>query len=652
MKGLKLPCRWRKLKSIGLVFLACSIIVAILLVVLYSLSITPFSAALAMVIFSGLLTVFTTLYVYPPTMNILASKVFFEFLLDRPLLFSQLRPLGLDPLDTYLDDYSVKETFCQASDGMNYLRRLDAVKAKSKAEGGVIWTSWQVLDFYVRCLAQTQERFPFHKYIINQMEGFQSEVQEKLVNHHQIKDWRGAYSFVRRCQGLPAAVEQIVEQLQERQKRGITTPAFVLDRCMQNMREAITPSPSDHVLVKTFWEKVQVLPSNDSKAKALGAELLAAVRDEVYPAWAKLELTCKQLKEQWYGTGSSLSEDEANHGLGGLPDGDEYYRACLREHTTTELTPDEVHSMGLTALSELHQSVKEVLMSMKLKAGTPQEVKASIKELQQAPEHLYTHLDESQAKKQIIQDYKAIVAEALTGTADLFNVVPERDCSVEAMPAYKEAGSPGAMYYPPALDGSKNGVFYANLRNVSSVVKWEMRTLAFHEAVPGHHFQLSIAQQMPLPFFRAVIPFAAYQEGWALYTEMLCDEVGLQKTPADRLGYLSGQLMRAARLVVDTGIHAKRWSREKAVNFMMENTLLAEKEAITEVERYFVIPGQACSYWVGLQSILACRRRAKASLGEQFDLRSFHDVVLGCGAVPLSVLDELVDDWVRRASAP
>ncbi|HVH32748.1 MAG TPA: DUF885 domain-containing protein, partial [Tahibacter sp.] len=220
---------------------------------------------------------------------------------------------------------------------------------------------------------------------------------------------------------------------------------------------------------------------------------------------------------------------------------------------------------------------------------------------------------------------------------------------VEAVPEFAQATAPGAYYQPGAFDGSRPGVFYANLRNVKEMPKFTMRTLAYHEAIPGHHFQIAIQQELKgVPFFRRILPFTAFSEGWALYTERLAWELGFEKDPLDNLGRLRDEMMRAVRLVVDTGIHSKKWTREQAIQYMLENTGMVETDVVAEIERYFVAPGQALGYKVGMLKILELREKAKKELGDKFDIRQFHNVVLKTGALPMVLLERTVDEWIAK----
>jgi uncharacterized protein (DUF885 family) len=283
--------------------------------------------------------------------------------------------------------------------------------------------------------------------------------------------------------------------------------------------------------------------------------------------------------------------------------------------------------------------------------GTPGEW---VRKLAREPRFLHPHDDAG--REAALAGYNRIIAAALTRARDVIGLAPQAKIEVRRIPAFKEATAPGAYYQRPALDGSRPGVFYANLRDMGEVPTFSMKTLAYHEGVPGHHFQLAIAQETKgLPTFRGLLPFTAYLEGWALYTEWLAVEMGLyQDDPYGNLGRLRDETMRAVRLVVDTGLHFKRWPREQAIRYMVEHTGMAEASVVSEVERYVVSPGQACAYKIGMLKIQELRRQAEKALGPRFDRREFHDLILRNGAVPLEILEALVAEWIaaRSTAAP
>jgi uncharacterized protein (DUF885 family) len=270
--------------------------------------------------------------------------------------------------------------------------------------------------------------------------------------------------------------------------------------------------------------------------------------------------------------------------------------------------------------------------------------------LAKSPAQLYPDTDQGRA--QILVDYQRIIDEITAGLDPHFGIKPKAGVEVLRVPPFKEKTAPGAYYNAPPHDGSKPGRFYANLHDIRDTPKYRMRTLAYHEAVPGHHLQIAIAQEAKgLPFFRSIIPFTAYLEGWGLYAERLAWEAGYQKDPLDNLGRLQDEMFRAVRLVVDTGLHSKRWTREQAIDYMVANTGMSEPAVVIEIERYLVQPGQALAYKVGMLKILELRERAKTTLGSKFDIREFHDEVLKNGAMPLAVLEQVIDAYVARKKA-
>ena len=323
-----------------------------------------------------------------------------------------------------------------------------------------------------------------------------------------------------------------------------------------------------------------------------------------------------------------------------MPDGAAYYAYLLRENTTTTLKPDEVHQLGLSEVTRIEGEMRALLDANGF-AG--QAIGAAMEQLAKDPRFLFPNDDKGRAG--IMTEYQRLLADATERSKQLFLTMPRAKLEVWRVPEFKQATAPGAYYEGAAMDGTRPGVFYVNLRDLSENPKWSMPTLAYHEGVPGHHLQISIAQELQgLPQFRKFIPFTAYEEGWALYTEWLAKQAGwYQGDPFGDLGRLQAELFRAVRLVVDTGIHAKRWTREQAIAYMREKTGMGEKEVTAEIERYIVMPGQACAYKVGMLKLQELRARAQRELGEKFDQREFHDVVLKNGALPLEILEEQIN---------
>ena len=287
--------------------------------------------------------------------------------------------------------------------------------------------------------------------------------------------------------------------------------------------------------------------------------------------------------------------------------------------------------------------MEAILQSEGLREGT---IGARVQQLARRPDQLYP--DSDAGREQILADYQVILDEIDAGMDAVFNLRPETGVEVRRVPEFSQDTAPGAYYQGPSLDGERPGVFYANLRNVDEIPKFGMRTLAYHEGIPGHHFQIALTQELEdLPMFRRLIPMTVFAEGWALYAEQLAWEMGYQDDPLDNLGRLQAEMFRAVRLVVDTGMHYKRWSREQSIEYMLEHTGMGEDEVTAEIERYLVNPGQALAYKIGMLKILELREYARSELGEQFDLKAFHDQVLTHGALPMYLLERVVRDWVE-----
>jgi uncharacterized protein (DUF885 family) len=319
----------------------------------------------------------------------------------------------------------------------------------------------------------------------------------------------------------------------------------------------------------------------------------------------------------------------------------------LKQNTTTDLEPEQVHQIGLAEVDRIKGEMFAILQDegYDVEGKTLGEI---IQALNKEERFLFPNDDDGRAM--VIEEYNRILAEINANLDDAFDIRPKAGLEVKRVPEFKEEGSPGAYYNQPAMDGSRGGVFYANLRNVHESVKFGMKTLAYHEGIPGHHFQIAIQSELEgVPVFRTLGIFTAYVEGWALYSEQLAWELGFyENDPFGNLGRLQAEMFRAVRLVVDTGIHYKKWTREEAIDYMVANTGMTTTEVTTEIERYIVMPGQACAYKIGMLKILELREKAKLALGENFDLREFHNVVLKNGAVPLDILEELVDEYIAE----
>jgi uncharacterized protein (DUF885 family) len=593
------------------------------------------SAALVLL---GAVLVVPTVWGRPWSIEHFYTRVFVELLRRHPMLLTQLRvlePYGIRAHNRQLDDFSVAAEEEEAAAVRANLATLRSYPRDAQTPSQRFSTD--VLDWFLQIHADG-EPYLLYDYPLNQLDGLQVELPDFLLNVHPMNDARDAEDYVARLALVGTAVDQTLEGMRIRAEHGIVPPRFVVDRVRQQVETFRTGGADANVLVTGFAERLGKLDGVAPQARdALVAAARAQVDHVVLPAWDRIAAYLDELAPR----------ATAEVGAWKHPDGALYYGWALRYHTTTNKSADEIHELGLREVERIHGELRAILAAEGIEAT---DLGATLRALQRDERFLYPDTDEARA--QVLADYQAILDDAAPRLPALFGRLPKAPVRVERVPPFKEKGAPGAYYMPPPLDGSKPGIFYANLRSIREVPKLGMRTLAYHEAIPGHHLQIAIAQELPdVPIFRRVVPFTAFVEGWALYAERLALEQGFHPTPYDRVGALVAEVFRAARLVVDTGIHAKRWTREQAIDYMLANTGMPETDVVAEVERYVVSPGQACAYKIGQLTILDLRERARAKLGSRFDLRAFHDVVLGSGALPLELLERVVDDWIGKQAA-
>jgi len=564
-------------------------------------------------------------------------RVLAQVALEHPMLLSfarVLEPYGLDFHSDDLEDFSVDAELRLQEHAERFRAELDQwdpadLTAEQRLSADVL--RWYLDD------QLAHGPFLFHDYPVRQMDGLHTLLPDFMLNIHRVDSERAAQDYVERLEGFGLALDQIGERVRFRQGQGIVPPRFVLTASRRQIAELVAPASAAHPLVTHLDEALAALDDvpADRRTK-LVAQARAALEQVIVPAYGRLDAL---LAEQ-----EQTANDDA--GVWRLPDGDAYYRTMLRSHTTTSLTPDEVHAMGLSEVARIQAEMRGILAAEGVDAS---DLRGALRRLARDERQLYPDTDDG--RTQILADYTAILKDAERRLPDLFGRLPKASVIVERVPSFKEKGSAGAYYNPPSFDGARPGIFYANLRAPREVLKYGMRTLTYHEAVPGHHLQIALSfEQSAIPFFRRVIPFTAFIEGWALYAERLAAEQGFEPTPLDRIGQLQAELFRAVRLVVDTGIHARRWTREQAIDWMLQNTGMGEIEVTAEIERYIVMPGQACAYKIGQMKLLELRERAHAAigtrLGEGAFLRAFHDEVLANGALPLEVLEVEMERWI------
>lgn len=490
------------------------------------------------------------------------------------------------------------------------------------------------IAMYLLDFVNEAKQFRYYNYPVNQLFGVQNGYPSFMEAQHQVNALEDAENYLSRLEKVKVKFEQNLSGLKIREEQGIIPPRFVIERVLTEMKGFVETPIKENILYSSLKDKMSKVEEITEEQQQ---QVLANAEDKiamfVYP-------TYQLLIDYFAALENKAGTDD---GFWRFPNGDKAYQSSLKFFTTTSYTADEIHNIGLTEVDRIQAEILTILASEGF--DTTQGFTPAIDALAADPKFYYE--DSDAGREQILKDYQIILDEISANLDDAFRIRPKAGMEVVRIPEFKEKTSPGAYYEQPAIDGSRPGRFFANLYDIKATPKYGMRTLAYHEGVPGHHFQIALAMEMEgLPFFRKMSPFTAYTEGWALYSEYLAWELGFQKDPFDNIGRLQAELFRAVRLVVDTGIHHKRWTREQAIDYMKANTGMAESDVVSEIERYIVMPGQATSYKVGMMKILELREKAKTALGDKFDLRDFHDVVLKNGAVPLDILERFIDQYI------
>ena len=481
------------------------------------------------------------------------------------------------------------------------------------------------------------QNFRFHSYPFNQISGNHLNLVEFMTDTHPIRNYREATDYIKRVRLFDESLNSDLQWLEEQRKLGIFAPKFVFDHVIKQLKDLLAYEDSENPLMQVFVRKVNELNIDSAKKEALFKELSSIIKTDVKPGYESI-LEYMEL---------NYSNANKNDGVWSLPNGDAFYASRLRSYTTTDYTAEEIHQIGLSEVARIGERMKEIFIALGYEVNKP--IGEMMNELNENPEFLYA--DTPDRKEIVIADYNQMVKEAEIDVKPYFERFPVSPVEVRAIPEYSEQTAAGGYYQAPSLDGSRPGVFYANLYDIKQTPTFGMRTLTFHEAVPGHHFQIALNQENEdLTMYRKMgYRTSAFTEGWALYSEQLAVEVGMTKNLYDELGVLQSEMFRANRLVVDTGLHFKKWSREKAMNYMKKTTGMSDTEVRVEIERYIVWPGQATSYKMGMLKILELRQKAKDALGESFDIRKFHTVVLDQGIVPLFILEDIIDEWIRKS---
>ena len=473
-------------------------------------------------------------------------------------------------------------------------------------------------------------------YTFNQMFGAQSGIPTFLLNQHRIGSVQDAKDYIARLNGVRAYLGQHVANAKSRASKGIMPPLYVYDHVLRDARNIITGAPFDEgkysILLTDFQNKVKKLNLPQKEEQELFEGAITALLTSLKPAYEGLisEMESQQAR--------ATTDD----GAWKLPGGAAYYKSRLKQMTTTDMTATEIHNLGLSEVARIHGEMRDIMKQVGFK-GSLQEFFTHLK-----TDPAQTYEDSVAGRKAYLNRAEEIINVMKTRLDDVFMVKPKADLVVKQVEAFREKSAGKAFYNRPAIDGSRPGMYYANLYKISDMPKYQMEALTYHEGIPGHHMQIAIQQELKnIPKFRKFSGVTAYSEGWGLYSEYLPKEMGFYQDPYSDFGRLAMELWRAARLVVDTGIHDKKWTREEAVAYLTTNTPNPENDCIKAIERYIVMPGQATAYKIGMLKILGLREDAKNRLGSKFDIREYHNVIIASGPVPLNIMEERVEAWVK-----
>jgi uncharacterized protein (DUF885 family) len=469
-----------------------------------------------------------------------------------------------------------------------------------------------------------------HFYVVDQFQGQFTSPLSLLQNNHKIDTQQDALDYISRIQGIEGLMREMVRQSQDREKFGVVAPDFAFPAMIADIKSIIQQSP----LKNDIAAKITQLDIPDAEKNTLRKQANEAIDGAFQRGYTALLDEVKRL---------SKLQDQTN-GVWALPDGDKFYQNRIKHHTNLKMTAEQIHEFGKADVARIHDEMRGIMKQVDFK-GSLQDFFAFVRT---DPNNFYA--DSAAGREAFLADARAETAEIFKVAPQFFKRLPKAELEVRRVEKWRENSTSIAFYNTPSMDGSRPGIYYANLADMTGVQKYVFKAITFHEGVPGHHFQLALAQELEgLPKFRKFGGGNAFVEGWALYAEKLAKEMGFYTDPMHDFGRLQDEIWRSVRLVTDTGIHAKKWSRQQAMDYFTKNTPLSKQDIETEVERYFVNPGQALGYKMGMTKILELRDKAQAALEDKFDIRDFHEVVIGAGAMPLPILAQQVERYITSA---
>jgi uncharacterized protein (DUF885 family) len=568
--------------------------------------------------------------------DVAARKLFEEFFEESVALSPMFQTrLGRKTRYGEWDDISPAQSKRYHQMNRRQLARLRALDPDKLNESYRL--SYQLMERQLRQQIESY-RWRDHSYPVNQMFGWHATLASFLISNHRVDDVEDALAYIARLEGTAPLIRQLVRNLERRANKRIIAPRFVYPHVQRDIANLLSGRPfetsaeHDSPLLEDFRKKVAALDLDDDVRAQLLAAAEQALLQSMQPAYRELSGYLSRLEKK--------ADDRA--GVWKLPRGKAFYEFALRRITTTDMSAEEIHQLGLDEVARIHSEIRAIMVEV----GFEGDLQAFFDFMENDPRFYYPDTEEGRAA--YLERTRELIAAMDARLDDYFSRRPKAELEVRPVEAFREQSAGKAFYQRPSDDGVRPGIYYVNLRNMKEMPKYQMDALVYHEALPGHHMQIALAQEAgDLPSFRRFGGYTAYIEGWGLYAEYLPLEMGFYQDPYANFGRLAMELWRACRLVVDTGLHARRWTREQAIEYLVDNTPMSRSDSTREIERYIVMPGQATSYKIGMNKILELRARAAAELGEQFDIRQFHHVILESGAVPLTVLEEIVSEWLE-----
>jgi uncharacterized protein (DUF885 family) len=573
-------------------------------------------------------------------------NTWFEEQYEEELAFSPIQQtfLGVTENNDQIDDFSLEAQLEQ----LNWKResvtemRANFDYEQLNADAKISYDLWE----YQLAAAEAASQFRLNDYVFEQMNAIHSFFPQLLIAFHTVEDADDMQAYVSRIEATEVALDQLITLSQEAAAAGVRPPRFAFESVIDSASQIISGAPFNEGEDSAIWadaqQKIATLQEteiiNQAQADALKNATRVALLDHWQPAYQRLIAWQQE---------DIVNTSETSQGVAALPDGEAYYNERLANQTTTNLTADEIHQIGLNEVARLKAEMEVI----KNNVGFEGDLKAFFAMLRDSKDdqrHYYPDTDEG--RQAYIDDATAAIENIKIKLASYFGLLPKADLEVRRVEPFREQPGAAQHYFPGTPDGSRPGIYYAHLSDMTAMPKGELEVIAYHEGLPGHHMQIAIQQELEnVPTFRTQAGFTAYSEGWGLYSELLAKEMeGTYTDPYSDFGRLGSEIWRAIRLVLDTGLHAKGWTEEQAVQYFLDNSAITEAQARSEVQRYMVLPGQATSYKIGMLKILELREKAEQALGDKFDIRGFHDAVLGGGAVPLSVLEAMIDQWIAE----